>query len=268
MTPRLSTFLLVAILLPTAAWQSSEAANIGLDTAAATAYDSGWLNGTDGSISGDAFIPWGLSTAGTDTDNTAGHLIGDSTQLDGGNGADINTTGESFEMWGEGTASANAFRTFNGGDLGVGQTFSIDIAVNFRNGNKGINLRDDNTEIFNFNIGGDDYVVNNAATGNGSIGDTYSADTAFNLSFTQTSVGGGDWSITRSGGVNDVDSGTYLGSPDNFQLYVAGTDQTSVPNGNPADRLYANSPQIIPEPAAGLLLTLALLFLKARRRRD
>jgi hypothetical protein len=88
----------------------------------------------------------------------------------------------------------------------VGQVFSIDLAVNFRNGFKGIDVRDSTTaNIFNFNVGnvgaGDDYIVQFAASGNGSIGNSYSSNTAFNLSFTQTSASGGTGKIARSGGI-------------------------------------------------------------------
>ena len=52
----------------------------------------------------------------------------------------------------------------------IGQTFSIDLAVNYRNGNKGIDLRDSlSALILNFNIGSDMYAVNGAASGGGNL---------------------------------------------------------------------------------------------------
>ena len=239
----------------------SHATVVGLDTASATAYDDGWDDGDDGSISGNGFEPWVLTTQG---DGAAGFFIGDSTSLSSP-GADINTSSESFGMFGvAGTTftEAKATRDFNG-DLLAGQTFSIELAVNFRNGSKGIDILDSvGTNLFNFNIGGDDYVVSNAASGNGSIGDLYAADTAFSISLTQVDGTGGTWSIERSGGVTDTDTGTYTGTPSAFALYVLETGG----NGSPDD-LYANSMEIVPEPASyPLFAGVVGLALLARRR--
>jgi hypothetical protein len=74
------------------------------------------------------------------------------------------------------------------------------MAVNCRNGAKGVDLfGTDNIQIFKFNAGSDDYTVAGAATGNGSIGNSYSNNTLFDLRFEQTSSTGGTWSIARSG---------------------------------------------------------------------
>ena len=270
----LSISLLTAGALLIGGTATSHAAALGTDNVNQTAYDDGWQDGDDGSASGNAFSPWSLTTSTTGS-GFAGHFIGDSTQSDGGSGGNINVNGESFGMFGgpggpTDTGEANAFRSFVGGDgttptpLSVGQTFSIDIVVNFRNGFKGIDLRDTtDTTVFNFNIGGDDYVVNNAATGNGSIGNTYSGDTVFSLSFTQTSAGGGTWQIDRSGGVTDSDSGTYTGALQSIKLYVGNTD------GGDANNLYANNLAIVPEPSALAMLFggAGLMMLLRRRRR-
>ena len=147
----------------------------------------------------------------------------------------------------------------------AGQTFSIQLAVNFRNGYKGFDLRGDTTgdpTIFNFNVGGDDYVVNNAATGNGSIGNSYSNDSIFTLAFAQTNLSGGTWSITRSGGISDFDTGTYSGVARSFKLYVGGTD------GGAQDSLFVNNLATVPEPSVLGLLAAAVAggwFLRRRR---
>ena len=172
---------------------NSLAASNGTDDASASAYSGGWNGGTDGSTGGDGFLPWNLTTSGTA--GFEGFFIGDSKSL-GSHGANINViNGDSFGLYGnqDPSASALAQRMFTSyvstiGGLSSGQTFSISIAVNFRNGNKGINLlsADGSTSLFDLNIGGDNYVVNDATTGDGTLSTSYQANTSFLLSFTQT----------------------------------------------------------------------------------
>ncbi len=232
---------------------------LGSDFASDAAYDGPafWTTGDDGGTAG-TFGAWTLTNGGA----SSGRFIGDSTSL-GSPGANINTVGESFGMFAHTGQTSDAFRNFNGNTLSVGQTFSLNLAVNFRNGNKGFDLRNSsNAVIFNFNIGGDTYVVNNATTGNGTIGNTYSANSAFALSFTQTTGTGGTWSITRSGGVSDLDSGTYTGVPENFKFYNSQTTG----GGAAQDNLFFNSLSVVPEPSAALLGGLGALMLLRRRR--
>jgi PEP-CTERM motif len=241
------------------------ASSVGTDNASLEPPYETWDNGDDGAATGNGFLPWSLSVVTTGTASFAGHFIGDSTTLAPGNsGANINVGGESFLMFGNGgqPVNADAFRPFDG-DLAVGQTFSMDLAVNFRNGFKGMDLQTSAAAtIFNFNIGGDDYVVSQAATGNGSIGSTYDANTEFNLSFTQTSLAGGTWTITRSGGVADSDSGTYTGVAGQVHLYIGNAE------GGDENNLFANNLSIVPEPstiALALIGTIGLMGLRRRR---
>lgn len=234
---RLRTALAVSVLIFGLA-SPVQAVIVGSDDAGNYAT---WANASNG---GAGFSPWALSGAATH-----GFFLGDSTNLSGGSGANINSSGgSSFGMYGEAPGGfADAARSFNS-DLTVGGSFSLDLAVNYRNGNKGVDLRDSsNNVLFNFNIGNDDHVVGNAATGNGSIGNAYSNNTAFRLVFTQSSVGGGTWSITRSGGFTDFDSGTYTGLARGFKLYVSGTGAFSENN------LMANNLVITAIPEASAL---------------
>ncbi len=237
----------------------SQAAVInGSDVASNSTYDlGGWITGSNGGTPG-TFGSWLLTSTG----GSAGHFIGDSTTLSSP-GANINTVGESFGMFGHSGQTAEAFRDFNGNTLEVGQTFSLDLAVNFRNGQKGFDLRDaSDAVIFNFNIANDDYVVQVAATGNGSIGNAYSDNSAFALAFTQTSLTGGTWTITRSGGMTDVDSGTYSGVAENFKFYEANTTG----GGAAQDNLYFNNLTVIPEPSSAVLGLIGSMLLLRRRK--
>lgn len=124
----------------------------GTDNAADPAYSDGWVTGDNGGTTG-TFLPWDLTSNNNGGGNSAGHFIGSSTDGSG----DINTNGVSFGVYANpNTAFADANRSF-GGALDVGQTFSLQIAVNFHNGNKGFNLYDTGSvQAFNFNVGSDD----------------------------------------------------------------------------------------------------------------
>ena len=223
------------------------------DNASRAVYDDGIQNFDNGSTTGagTGFGGWVFNTS-----TTPGNFDIASGTSNGGLGR-IDASGESFRLFDTGATGdfIEVFRFFDGGDLGVGQTFSFQMDVNFRDGFKGFRLRDtdDSTNIFQFEVGdqgsGDDYIVSNAATNNGSIGNSYDADTTFTLIFTQTSLTNGDWFITREGGVSDSDSGTYNGRVSSFQLYTfdAGSD--------PNNAILYNNFSVVPEPG-----TYALLF--------
>jgi len=227
------TFALLAAILHPALLHSVSAANLGTDNASAPAYVAGWSNGTDGGITGlGAFGQWFLNT-----DLPAAYTISSAADIGSANSAVIDSAGVSFRIL-QTNGEAAAFRFLDPAGLGVGQTFSIQLAVNFRTGNKGLDLRGVGTNdptIFNFNIGGDDYAVNGAASGNGSVGTAYSANTIFTLSFTQTSGTGGTWSIVRSGGVSSSTNGTYTGVARSIKLY------NSSPSSEPEHALFVNN---------------------------
>lgn len=276
--PALSSLLTPAILILSLC-SGAHAATNGTDNANQAAYElddstandgnpanntNNWVTSDNGAATGAAFLPWTLSTPGSS--GIAGFFIGDSRNLSGGAGADINVGLESFGMYGAGSdKAAEAVRLFSSA-LEVGQTFSIDLGVNFRNGFKGIDLRDGSSSaIFNFNVGSfagtDDYRVQFAASGNGSIGNAYSNNSAFHLSFTQTSLTGGTWSILRSGGETDFDTGTYNGIAAGFKLYVGNT------GGGSESDMFANNLSIVPEPGSAITAVLGGIALLSLRRR-
>jgi len=202
---------------------ASFAATPGTDNADESAYQAGWSSGSNGGV---GFKGWNLVLAGQG--DAGGFFIGDSKKT---GAADINTNSRSFGMFGHDKAkSSDAYRSFDS-PLEVGQSFSVEIQANFRDGNKGFDLRGiDEKTLFNFNIGADDYVVHLAASGAGSVGNDYSNNTVFKLVFTQTTVAGGDWTLTRSGGFSKTINGTYSGVAAGFKFYAAGT--TDVPEND------------------------------------
>jgi beta-glucanase (GH16 family)/lysophospholipase L1-like esterase len=235
-TWRFNTAFVLVLLI--AGLSKSVAANLGTDNASAPAYVAGWSNGTDGGINGlGAFGQWFLNT-----NLPTAYTISSAAGIGNAASAVIDSAGGAFRIL-QTNGEASAFRFLDPAGLGVGQTFSIQMAVNFRNGFKGFDLRGagaGDPTIFNFNIGGDDYIVNGAESGNGSVGSTYNANSVFTLSFTQTSGSGGTWSIARSGGVSSVTNGTYTGVARSIKLY------NSSPGPEPENALFVNNLAITP----------------------
>ena len=266
----------VSAVLTALSVYSLPAANLDVDDASASAYAGGWdssfsawsLDGTVGQ--GGGFGGWNLSA------NPNANLRIESVSSLGG-GTLLDTAGKSFRLSGgfyspnNDTnfvgAYANAVRYLDPNGLSAGQSFSFQMAVNWRNGAKGVNLYDTaNVKVFNFNIGGDDYVVNDALSGNGSIGNAYSSNTLLDFRFDQTSLSGGTWTVTRSGGVTDLDSGTYSGALRRFAFYAGGSNT----NGN-NDALFFNNLSVVPEPSSLTLLlaggsVLGLASIRRRRK--
>jgi len=262
-------FALAAVVVIAAS--ALNAATPGSDSAADPVYGGSGAGSFDGKDGGTpvTFGPWTVTPNPPGT-TTAGSFIGDSTTLAPGNtGGNINTSGVSFGLFGSNGAFVNAVRSFDA-PLSVGQSFIIQLAVNFRNGNKGMDVTDANgNNIFDLNIGGDDYSVNNTGGGTTNLfGNVYDPNTVFTVELTQTSATGGQWTITRSGGLSGTQNGDifgYIGVAAGLNLYNVQTTD----GGLPQDALFFNSPQIVPEPSTVALITVPAflgMLLHFRRR--
>jgi hypothetical protein len=226
--------------------QAAFAAVSAFDAANDVTYNDGWSSSDNG---GYGFTAWQLD--GAAGSGTFGRFTSDSRNLtDSTSGGNINVGGKAFGLYANpqnSGAFSGARRDFTGGALTTSQVLSFAIAVNFRNGNKGFDLRDSNgNSIWNFNVGGDAYKQN----GNNLANQSYSDNTVFSFAFTQNSSTL-SWSITRSGGQTGTDSGTSSigsGTITGIRFYIAGTD-----GGNEND-FYFNSLQVVPEPTTWALI--------------
>lgn len=132
---------------------------------------STWI---DGSNNGSGFGPWMMWNDGANS----GFFVWSSTENGHGN---INTEDLAFGMYGHGGQYANAQRAIT--EWGVGATFSVQLAVQWRDGQRGISLFNTNgfapgDEIWNFNINDDGY---------GSTGWVYYSDIVITVEVTQDS---------------------------------------------------------------------------------
>tara|TARA_B100001093_G_scaffold94110_1_gene86306 strand:- start:317 stop:1009 length:693 start_codon:yes stop_codon:yes gene_type:complete len=220
----------------------------------ASNYGSAW---TDLSNNGTGFNPWGFTADVDDTVDIANSTVG---------AGDINNGISSFRMASDNGGSIDVFRTFGGGaSLAAGDVFSFDLSVNYRNGNKGFDLRSAETGVFNFNVGNDNYFFGGIDLG--AEGWAYVNDGVYSLEFefvTETFINA---KITRTSSSDttrsfEIPNVALSGAIDNFKFYVSGTDDAEAQNN-----LYFNNLEVIPEPSAyGLILGALALVVLARRR--
>jgi hypothetical protein len=239
------------ILAVLAALAMASASIAATDNANDVAYDSG-INGQNG---GSGFNAWSVSGGGS-----FGSFIGSSV---GQGFGDIDVSGEAFGFWANpaGANFVNADRTFSS-VLAIGETFSIDLAIAFRNGNKGIDLDvGAGTGVWNFNVGGDVYSA--GLTGFGvDLGWAYSQTSIFQLDVTQISATEISVVMTRGGDVYNSGNLAVGGQLTGFGLYNSGTDA-----GDDRNNLFANNLQVVPEPSTMVMALMGALGLVAARRR-
>lgn len=248
---RLLSCLFVAGCLATLAH-----AQVGSDNA--SNYGGSWTSGSNG---GTGFNPWGfIETTGTFglTSSTAG-------------AGNINTGGVSFTMTGAGVNSAEAARSFAGGvSLATQAVFTFDLSVNFRNGNKGFDLRNGGSTVFNFNVGGDNYFFGGINLGSEGWG--YVSDGVYSFEFEITSATTMRAAVTRTSVGTPSQNRFYeiasynLTAPiDNFKFYINGTDASPAPENS----LYINNLSVVPEPSTWALVAAGagMILVAGRSRR-
>jgi roadblock/LC7 domain-containing protein len=205
---------------------------------------SGSLAGSNSLIGEDRAINYGGSFAGasnfgygfdawdfTSTGN-AGAFIGPSF------GGLIDTNGSSFGLYGNGAGSNFIdVRRNLPANLSVGYALSAAISVNFRNGNKGFsvyhnNTWDPNQEVFNFNVGSNDYIIIVVGTGQ-----AYSSTMVAKIVLKKTNLNSYSYSVTlgtTTYTANDITRNGYSNIR-GFKFYISNTE------GAPNNDLYFNS---------------------------
>jgi hypothetical protein len=232
---------------------SVHAANVASDNASTTNYPGGtWSAATNG---GSGFGAWSFTASGG-----GGHFIG----------ATGETDNPSFGLFAGGTGAtdlSSADRSFTGGALTAGQTFSLDMGVStaVSAGDVGINFLNGVTPEFTFKFtsGGSFWQLNDGGVDfNTTI--PFSANTKINFAFTYN--GGASYSLVITEGATTYTANAFTATNPITNLTGARffSNQQGV-NQN----LGFNNLAVVPEPATVLLVGPALLagmfFIRRRR---
>ncbi|MFW6347415.1 MAG: beta strand repeat-containing protein, partial [Cyclonatronaceae bacterium] len=182
---------------------------------------------------GTGFEAWSFDTS-TPNGGSAGRFIGSFSSA-------LDTDNKSFGLFANSGSDATsaATRPFPK-SLEDGDTFSVSVGVNFRDGAKGFDLRDaSNNTVINFNVGSDQYVLE----GTSLFSNTYDANTVITFTFTQNG-NDVDWTAERTGGSTGSESGTISGinegTIENIRFYNVSAGSNN--DGGSGERnLYFNS---------------------------
>ena len=125
---------------------------------------------------GTGFSDWTFDQA-TPNGGFAGRFIGTFSSA-------IDVNGNSFAMYANsGNDAVSGATTYMPKAMEEGDSFTVSVGVNFRDGNKGFDLRDgSNNTIINFNIGSDQYNITGTS---GLFSNAYDANTVITFTFTQ-----------------------------------------------------------------------------------
>ncbi|MBP7828587.1 MAG: hypothetical protein KA248_01575 [Kiritimatiellae bacterium] len=167
--------------------------------------------------------------------NFAGAFLGDSTASGGGdvNSVSNNAFGLYANQAGEDTGTnepmVEATRGFTA--LAMGQSLTVDLGVNFRNGAKGMMLQSDGTWLFEVVVTADQYAWQNHALGGTlqDLGWVYAADSAINVTVTRVGQDKYDIALTRTGSAPEymLLEGVSFNHqvPDRARFYAWNTEQ-------------------------------------------
>lgn len=209
---------------------------------------------------GQGFKAWSASRTADGSGGTppvgTGFFLGDATEA-GAGFANLNSDDNScFGMYGIGFVvpvtqaySANAIREL-AAPLMINGTFTFKLGINFRNGFKGVVLKNGTTDIFAFRAGAlggvDAYqtAVNGGGAGLGAytdLGWAYGSNSVFTIAYNRTGTSSAQVLIRQTGNTNNVttinvNSGPNSTAVDRAEWFVAGTTE-----GGPSNNLYFNS---------------------------
>jgi hypothetical protein len=240
------------------------AAVIGADTAANSAYNGGWTNGSNG---GSGFGPWTLTPQ--PNGNNAGFFIGSSANNgDGGANApppgDIDTSGESWGLYANSGQTSEAVRPLTG-TLAVNQFIRLDYDNGWidNGGSVGFSFLAGGEERLRLTfVGGEQNYTLHDASGPRDTGVGFT-DEGMQIDFDPDSPDQYGISISPRGGTSVVLRGDLAGTAgsgiDSIRFF-----NTNAGPGSQRD-VFVNSLLVLPEPAGLGLLIVAAGGLRRRR---
>jgi hypothetical protein len=196
-----------------------------------------WPNNSNGGI---GFNPWVFDSQ-TPNGGFAGHFLGGYPN-DTNNINDINSV--SFVIFANSAdgAVAGASRQFSR-PLKETDQIKFKIAVDFRDGAKGFDIRDNsNNNLITFIVENDTYTLNNSPL----FGNNYNQNTVFEFIFTQNE-NDVSWTVERFGGLTGMESGTIQSINakvlDNIRFFNVSAGSND--DGGGARNLFINNLEII-----------------------